>query len=340
MFARVIKNMKLIISLLVFSSAIFAQCGAAGANGPVSAGVLATNASGCITAATANQVTAPKYVAGTGTAQAQVVTLSPAAPALVAGQTSFCFMPNAANTAAAPTIALNGLTATAVTKVPNNTALTANDLITTAPACVIYDGTQFELQNPQTASGGGGVTDSSYIYFPAATGAANYGAGAFISSGWVWDGTTISTTYSAGSLAGLRIANTGGTHYAYMTSRVPVGWTGTVNVLSHYILYPLSSGTGTGTHTYSFSCITPGTTSLGSTFPVFSGATAVNFNQTVIYVDNVDSVSYGGLTCSPGTLGSPTGALIVIQVVRASTGTATDDTVLLGFDVAMPHTVQ
>lgn len=101
----------------------------------------------------ANDVSPNVYAAGAGTAQAQTVTLTPAATALTSGL-SVCWKPTAANTGAAPTLAVSGLTATAITKL-GTTALVANDLTTTAIACAIYDGTQFELQNPQTASAGG-----------------------------------------------------------------------------------------------------------------------------------------------------------------------------------------
>jgi hypothetical protein len=60
----------------------------------------------------------------------------------------------AANTAAAPTLKVNATAAKPITKL-GTTALVANDLTTTAVACAIYDGTEFQLQNPQTASSGG-----------------------------------------------------------------------------------------------------------------------------------------------------------------------------------------
>lgn len=89
----------------------------------------------------------PGYFTGTGTAQAQVVTTGQVT-SLTAGL-NFCFLPAAANTGAAPTLAVDGLTATAITKLGNN-ALVANDLATTTRACVYYDGTQFQLDNPRT----------------------------------------------------------------------------------------------------------------------------------------------------------------------------------------------
>lgn len=121
---------------------------------PASAKLLGSNGSSQPVAATASDTSAIGYVAGGGTAQAQTATLAPAITALAAGL-RLCWLPAAANTAAAPTLAVNGLTATQITKTPNNAALVANDLITTAPACVIYDGTKFELQNSQTATAGG-----------------------------------------------------------------------------------------------------------------------------------------------------------------------------------------
>jgi|GEM_PF-2221508 hypothetical protein len=108
------------------------------------------------------------YVVGGGIAQAQTVTLAPAATALTAGLT-VRWLPVAANSGAAPTLAVNGLTATAITKC-GATALVASDLTTTAVAVATYDGTQFQLLNPQAgpcvsgiiaaANGGTGVANS------------------------------------------------------------------------------------------------------------------------------------------------------------------------------------
>lgn len=92
------------------------------------------------------------YVAGGGTAQAQTATLTPAATSLVAGLHVY-WVPTAANTAAAPTLAVSGLTATTITKC-GTTALIANDLTTTAVAHAIFDGTRFQLLNPQAAGCG------------------------------------------------------------------------------------------------------------------------------------------------------------------------------------------
>ena len=114
-------------------------------------GLLKGNGS-AIVAATAADVSRVQYVAGGGTAQAQTATLSPAITAQAAGQ-FVCWLPAANNTGAGPTIAINGLTAKTITKY-GTTALVADDITTTAVACAIYDGTRYQLQNPQTATGG------------------------------------------------------------------------------------------------------------------------------------------------------------------------------------------
>jgi hypothetical protein len=90
------------------------------------------------------------FAAGGGTAQVQTATYVPAVTALVNGLYA-CWLPAAANTAAAPTFAPNGLTAKPITKL-GAAALAANDLTTTALACALYDGTEWQLQNPQTAN--------------------------------------------------------------------------------------------------------------------------------------------------------------------------------------------
>jgi hypothetical protein len=90
------------------------------------------------------------YAVGGGTAQAQTVTLSPSPSALTAGLV-IRWLPVAANTSAAPTLAVNTLTAKTITKC-GTSALVANDLTLAAVAEAIYDGTRFQLRNPQVTS--------------------------------------------------------------------------------------------------------------------------------------------------------------------------------------------
>lgn len=121
--------MKTFLSLLIFSSLEFAQS-TPGALGP-------------------------PFGTGGGTAQAQTVSF-PQPWSLAVNQPQVCWTPSVANTAAAPTLAITangvGLTAKPITKL-GTTALVANDIVIGAIACAAYDGTEFQLQNPQTAGG-------------------------------------------------------------------------------------------------------------------------------------------------------------------------------------------
>lgn len=116
------------------------------------------NGSGGFSNATASDIGSETYIAGGGTAQAQTVTLSPAAASLTG--LTVRWLPAAANTGAAPTLAVNGLTATSITKC-GTAALVANDLTTTAVATATYDGTQFQLLNPQAGPCGSTITVAS-----------------------------------------------------------------------------------------------------------------------------------------------------------------------------------
>jgi hypothetical protein len=90
------------------------------------------------------------YGAGSGTANVQTVTLpvtSPATLSLASGL-EVHWLPTAANTSSTPTLAVNGLTAHNITKC-GTAALAPNDLTTAAIARAVYDGTNFQLQNPQ-----------------------------------------------------------------------------------------------------------------------------------------------------------------------------------------------
>ncbi len=149
----------------------FAAFGATGAlcSWSTSTGFSCGNATGDVTTAGSKaftlaslniNATAADYVAGGGTAQAQTATMSPALSANTTGVT-LKFLPTAANTAAAPTLAVNGLTAKNVTKC-GTVALVAGDLTTTAIAEVTYDGTEWVLLNPQNVPCG---IPSAGVYF-------------------------------------------------------------------------------------------------------------------------------------------------------------------------------
>src|SRR5579863_9476230 len=96
---------------------------------------------------------APVYSADTGAVNALVVTLQPC-PITLKNGFQVITLPANANTITTPTLNVCGFGAKTITKFGTG-ALAASDLTTTAYAIFLYDGTNFELQNPQTATGGG-----------------------------------------------------------------------------------------------------------------------------------------------------------------------------------------
>ena len=88
------------------------------------------------------------YSAGTGgSGSAQTVNLTQAATALTAGL-EVHWLPTVANTSTAPTLTVNSLAAKPITKC-GAALLAPGDYTTSAIARVVYDGTEFQLQNPQ-----------------------------------------------------------------------------------------------------------------------------------------------------------------------------------------------
>lgn len=130
-----------------------------GIGDPGADGILYRFASGTTRPASAGDVSATAYADGGGTAQAQTLTLPVPITSLTTGL-RVCWLPAAANTAAAPTLAVNGLSAKPITKY-GVAALTANDITSSAVACAIYDGAGFQLQNPQTVSAGASLATRS-----------------------------------------------------------------------------------------------------------------------------------------------------------------------------------
>lgn len=98
----------------------------------------------------ASATTPNAYAGDSGTSTAYVVTLSPVPSGLSSGLT-VSFLPANANTTTTPTMNLNGLGAKTITKF-GTAAAAVGDLITTQIATVVYDGTDWELQNPSTLS--------------------------------------------------------------------------------------------------------------------------------------------------------------------------------------------
>lgn len=127
-----------------------------GTNFPTSAALIGSNGSAQPVAASQTTVSGVGYAAGGGTANAQTVTLSPAISSYTTGL-GVCWKPSNANTTTTPTLNVNAVGATTIVKA-GGAALVAGDLATTAIACVRYDGTSFDLENPQTSGGGSSVT--------------------------------------------------------------------------------------------------------------------------------------------------------------------------------------
>lgn len=94
------------------------------------------------------------YATGGGTAQAQTALPTNAVAAYTDGLT-VCWKPIANNTSSGPTLAISGLSPVTIAKT-GGLQLVGNDITTTSIACATYNSTQprFELQNPQSTSGG------------------------------------------------------------------------------------------------------------------------------------------------------------------------------------------
>jgi hypothetical protein len=100
----------------------------------------------------------PSYAADSGSANAMVATVTSCPSAYTVG-TLYKILPAHANTTTTPTLNFCGLGAKTITKF-GTAALASSDLITTAVAVMMYDGSGLELQDPATLSNSGGtVTD-------------------------------------------------------------------------------------------------------------------------------------------------------------------------------------
>jgi hypothetical protein len=94
------------------------------------------------------------FAADSGAANAYVIAPTPAIPSLAAGAQIY-FKTASANTGAS-TINVNGLGVKNITK-QGTTALANGDILAGAIYALLYDGTEWQLLNPSTSSGGGGT---------------------------------------------------------------------------------------------------------------------------------------------------------------------------------------
>ena len=102
-------------------------------------------------AATATDLASLGYVIDSGTTNAYAATLAYPITSYTPGLT-VSIKPASNNTSTTPTLAVSGLSA--VTIVKGSAALAANDIVSGVLATFKYDGTNFELQNPQTVTAG------------------------------------------------------------------------------------------------------------------------------------------------------------------------------------------
>lgn len=102
------------------------------------------------------------YASDTGTANTYAITLSPVPAAYVTGMKVSTKIVHT-NTGAS-TLALNGLSAKPI-KLTNGNAINANDLLAGMTADFQYDGTNFQLLNPQTWVSQWDVQNGKYIYY-------------------------------------------------------------------------------------------------------------------------------------------------------------------------------
>jgi len=98
----------------------------------------------------------PSYAADTGSVNVLTASMSSGCPTVFTTGMLFKVLPLHANTTSTPTMNWCNLGAKTITKF-GTTVLASNDLTTTAIAIFIYDGTDMELANPQTATGTGTV---------------------------------------------------------------------------------------------------------------------------------------------------------------------------------------
>jgi len=150
----------------------------------------------------------PDYAADTGSANALVATVLSCPTAYTSGQT-IRVLPGHANTTTTPTLNFCNLGTKTITKF-GQSALAASDLLTTAIAVFIYDGTDMELQNPATLGtaaqintllqGLTGCSTANYVLTPAGSDCVAAG------SGTVTDGSgTTTANYMAESTSSAHV---------------------------------------------------------------------------------------------------------------------------------------
>lgn len=106
--------------------------------------------------ATASDLASLTYVADSGTTNAYAAVLPYPISSYTAGLT-VTINPGSTNTSTTPTLSVSGLSAITIVKPVSGSlvALTASDIVSGTLAAFKYDGTHFQLQNPQTTAAAG-----------------------------------------------------------------------------------------------------------------------------------------------------------------------------------------
>jgi len=300
---------------------------------------------------------------GGGTANAQTVTYAPAITVYTTGQI-VSWLPSNANSGAA-TLNVNALGAKTIVKF-GGAALISSDLTTTAIAFAVYDGTNFELQNPQTLPPAGSIACGG---LPALTGDTTTSAGSCATTTAKINGTSFPTSAtvigSNGSAQPVSASTTGSGNVVLATSptlTTPALGTPSALVLTNATSLPcgatpaltsdVTTSAGSCTTTVANVAGTAAATikirSFGTTFGDTAGSTltsgsvvymTINFACTIAAWDI--SVDAGTATIDLWKIATGTAVPTVTNTITASalpaisTGTSIHSTTLTGWTTSV-----
>lgn len=265
------------------------------------------------------------YIAGGGSAQAQTATLAPAASALTTGL-RIAWLPVASNTSGAPTLAVNGLTATAITKC-GTTAVIAGDILINVVADALYDGTQFELLNPQatpcatnglsksgtysagrvlTAVGAGNTAQGSAgIIVTSGNTFSTYNAIATVGSGVPFEPATIDLTAQSAAVSATNLYLPATTQLYRITGYLKVTTAGTSSILGGTtgVVITYTDGTDSVAQSVTMSEVSQSGTNLtiGSGNPGNSTTTVTILGPTTVFAKTAVQMQYAIGYSSTGT---------------------------------------
>jgi hypothetical protein len=238
------------------------------------------------------------------------------------------FTPNFSNATTSPSLNLNGSGAVTITRAPGHTALAGGDLNGNV-ADVIFDGSDWELQNPQTSSGGGSGSISvngTSVSSPNLNGTTPAAPSGSTNCTWAVSGSSVSCSIPTTSSGGVTLTGpvTGSGTGTVATTITPTGVTAgsytnpniTLNAAGQVLT--ASNGSSSG----GVSSITPGTNTNCS--PLVSGsctgAVTITSTGTVSGVSSLNSLSGAiSLTSTGGTMTiTPSGSSIDLEAAAGN----------------------